>query len=98
LRPVLRPLLRELCGSRLRAAFWQRFAMLMLLVAPLLPVIHASHSLDEPPVILLQVIRDALRYTLLGQFSGLLITGYVIRSHIPGAARRAASPLQGGAA
>ncbi len=87
LRPVLRPLLEELCGGALRAAFWQRFTVLMLLIAPLMLVIHSSHSLEGPAAALLPVIKDALWYTLLGQFSGLLITGYVIRSHIPKAAK-----------
>ena len=82
LQAVLGPLLLELCAGEKRAAFWNRFTLLMLLIAPLLPVLLASHSLDTPPPPQLKVFKETLWYTLSGQFAGLLVIGQVIRRYI----------------
>ncbi len=83
LRPVLTPLLVQLCGTEQRAAFWGRFTALTMTIAPLLLVLRFGHSLDVHPATTLRIVRDVLWYTLIGQFVGLLVVGQVIRRYIP---------------
>ncbi|MEW6646885.1 MAG: hypothetical protein AB1450_06780 [Pseudomonadota bacterium] len=83
LRNALQPLLTELCGTASRAVFWARFTYLMLFIAPLMLVVHGTHSVDPAPFHLPQVLRDGLWHGLLGVFLGLAGLGLVLYRSIP---------------
>ena len=78
LRPVLGGFLCELCRGETRAAFWNTFTRLMLLISPLLVVLQFSNSKSVYPVTFAMELRDLLLHSLLGQFIGLLIVGKIL--------------------
>lgn len=96
LRAVLVPLLIDLCGTSSRAAFWARFTYLMLFIAPLLLVLHGTHSLNHVPIDALRLLRDGLWHILVGLFLGLAGLGLVIRRNIPPVAPAGAPQLGAG--
>lgn len=78
LKPVLLPLLEELCHGKTRGLFWLTFTRLMLVIAPLLMVLLYSHSLVPGEPRLALILRDVLLHTLLGQFIALGTVGIVL--------------------
>ena len=79
LRPVLGTLLCELCRGETRAAFWNTFTRLMLLISPLIVVLFFSHSTTTIVTVpFARELRDVLLFSLLGQFAGLAIVGRVL--------------------
>ncbi len=78
LRPVLGMFLCELCRGETRAAFWNTFTRLMLLISPLLVVLLFSNSKSLYPVAFAAELRDVLLHSLLGQFIGLAIVGKIL--------------------
>ena len=86
IKPVLRNVLIETCGTDKRAEFWMMFTMLMMLISPLLIVILFSNleGYEYVPVGAVFVVRDALLHSLQGVFVGLVIVGLVIRRSVFG--------------
>ena len=82
IRPLLREVLVETCGTQNRADFWIMFTQLMLIISPLLIVIFFTHIDDYPDITAVIVFKDTLFRSLLGVFIGLLIVGQVIRKSI----------------
>ena len=78
LRPVLGVFLCELCRGETRAAFWNTFTRLMLLISPLLVVLQFSNSKSLYPISFAMELRDLLQHSLLGQFIGLVIVGKIL--------------------
>ncbi len=78
LRPLLRNVLIETCGNSTRAEFWVMFTQLMLIAAPLMPVVFLSATGDAVTPTPLIVIKDSLFRILLGMFVALTMIGRVI--------------------
>lgn len=78
LSPVLGGILCELCRGETRAAFWNTFSRLMLLISPLLVVLFFSNSKSSSTVAFAAELRDVLLHSLLGQFVGLAIIGRIL--------------------
>ena len=78
LKPVLRQVLIETCGTNTRAEFWVMFTQLMLIISPLLIVIYFAPTTDSVPINAAEAIQDALFRSLLGDFIALSMIGQII--------------------
>lgn len=78
LRPVLRQMLVETCGTQVRADFWLMFTQLMLVISPLLLVIFFAPTDPQHTVNSVKIIQDTLFRSLLGDFIALSTIGQVI--------------------
>ncbi len=78
LRSSLADLLTETCGTPRRAAFWMSFTQLMLVIAPLLPVVFFADARPGIPEHPAETIKDALFQSLLGVSIALAMIGRVI--------------------
>lgn len=78
LKPLLREILTETCGTAGRAAFWVRFTELMVVIAPLLIVIYFAPTQELNVVNLAYALQQTLFRTLLGIFIALALIGRVI--------------------
>lgn len=97
LRRPLRNVLIESCGTNTRAEFWMVFTQLMLIAAPLLPVVFLSAAGSNATPEALIVIKDGLFRILLGIFFALAMIGRVIWKTINADAVPAAIPEVDGA-
>ena len=78
LKPLLRQVLIETCGTNTRAEFWVMFTQLMLIISPLLIVIYFAPTTDSVPINVAEAIQDTLFRSLLGDFIALAMIGQVI--------------------
>jgi hypothetical protein len=78
LKPVLRAMLVDICGTETRAAFWVMFTQLMLIISPLLLVIYFAPTQDALAVNVAEALKDTLFRSLLGDFIALAMIGTVI--------------------
>ncbi len=78
LKPVLRQVLIETCGTNTRAEFWVMFTQLMLIISPLLIVIYFAPTTDSVPINVAEAIQDTLFRSLLGDFIALSMIGQII--------------------
>jgi len=78
LRPLLREVLVDICGTRARAEFWVMFTQLMLIISPLLIVIYFAPTQYDVDVNITEAIKDTLFRSLLGDFIALTMIGQVI--------------------
>ncbi len=78
LKPLLREILVEACGTKTRAEFWVMFTQLMLFIAPLLIVIFFAPTGEVVNINITKVIQDTLFRSLLGDFIALSMIGLVI--------------------
>ncbi len=78
LKPLLREVLIETCGTNTRAEFWVMFTQLMLIISPLLIVIYFAPTTDSVPINVAEAIQDTLFRSLLGDFIALSMIGQVI--------------------
>lgn len=78
LRPLLREILVDICGTRARAEFWVMFTQLMLIISPLLLVIYFAPTQDVVDINIAESIKDTLFRSLLGDFIALTVIGQVI--------------------
>lgn len=78
LRPLLRGVLADICGTEQRADFWVMFTSLMLVISPLLVVVYFVPTAASGPVNVADEIRQTLFRTLLGDFLALSVIGKVI--------------------
>jgi len=78
LKPLLREILVDTCGTLTRAEFWVMFTQLMLFIAPLLIVIFFAPTKEVIDINVTKVIQDTLFRSLLGDFIALAMIGQVI--------------------
>lgn len=78
LRRPLRNVLIESCGTNTRAEFWVVFTQLMLIAAPLMPVVFLSAAGSSANPEALIIIKDGLFRILLGIFFALAMMGRVV--------------------
>lgn len=78
LKPLLREVLVDICGTQTRADFWVMFTQLMLIISPLLIVIYFAPTEGLVEINTAKVMKDALFQTLLGDFIALILIGQVI--------------------
>lgn len=82
LKPLLREILVDTCGTQPRAEFWVMFTQLMLFIAPLLIVIFYAPTKEVTNINVTEVIQDTLFRSLLGDFLALTMIGRVISKSI----------------
>ena len=78
IKPLLRDVLIETCGTQKRAEFWVMFTQLMLVISPLLLVIFFIPTDAATTINLAEALKDTLFRTLLGDFIALASIGQVI--------------------
>ncbi len=78
LKPLLRDVLTDTCGTAQRAEFWVMFTQLMLVISPLLMVAFFAPTASITHLNIAHELQRALFRTLLGDFIGLCIIGRVI--------------------
>lgn len=78
LRPLLRGVLTDTCGTEQRAEFWVMFTQLMLVISPLLVVVYFVPTATIAQLNMAHELQQALFRTLLGDFIALSVIGKVI--------------------
>ncbi len=78
LKPLLRNVLTDTCGTPQRAEFWVMFTQLMLIISPLLVVVFFAPTATLTHLNIAHELQRALFRTLLGDFIGLSLIGRVI--------------------
>ena len=78
IKPLLRDVLIETCGTAKRAEFWVMFTQLMLIISPLLLVIYFAPTTTTTTINLAEAMKDTLFRSLLGDFIALATIGQVI--------------------
>ncbi|MCG8488069.1 MAG: hypothetical protein MI756_11430 [Chromatiales bacterium] len=78
LKPHLREVLTDNCGTQGRADFWVIFTQLMLVISPLLVVVYFAPTETFSELGLVNELRETLFRVLLGDFIALSAIGYVI--------------------
>jgi hypothetical protein len=81
LRPHLRRLLIDLCGTEQRADFWAAFSNVILVLIPCVVAMHFQPSGDIRPAPF-QIARQ-LEWALAGLAGAVLILGAVLSRFIP---------------
>ncbi len=97
LRPVLREVLRDTCGSQGRADFWVMFTQLMLIISPLLLVVYFAPTAQIVQLNVPRELKQTLFRVLLGDFIALGLVGRVIWRSIDLPPQRADLDAVGGA-
>jgi len=80
IKPYLKDVLKDTCGTEHSAEFWARFTQLMMVIAPLVIVIFFS-GFQSSEQILTQpayILKQTLLQTLVGELIGLALVGRVI--------------------
>lgn len=78
LRPLLRDVLTDTCGTEKRAEFWVMFTQLMLIISPLLVVVFFAPTAPIAQLNVAYELQQTLFRTLLGDFIALSVIGKVI--------------------
>ncbi|MEW8693085.1 MAG: hypothetical protein AB2535_18765 [Candidatus Thiodiazotropha endolucinida] len=78
LKPLLKAVLTDTCGTDQRADFWVMFTQLMLVISPLLVVVYFVPTLEISRLNLAYELQQALFRTLLGDFIALSVIGQVM--------------------
>jgi hypothetical protein len=78
LKPLLRDVLIETCGTTKRADFWVMFTQLMLVISPLLIVIFFAPTKTSITLNIAEAMQDTLFRSLLGVFVALAMIGQVM--------------------
>ena len=97
LKPFLRTILVELCGTAERAGFWLAFSNVTLVLTPLIFALH-FRSEPEERVSLIFALGTQLEGALLGLVVSVIILGMVISRFIPPVRPRVPAGPQPGAA
>lgn len=80
IKPNLKDVLKDTCGTEHSAEFWVRFTQLMMIIAPLVIVIFFS-GLQSSELMLTQpayVLKQTLLQVLVGELIGLALVGRII--------------------
>jgi len=78
LKPFLRDVLTDSCGTVSRADFWVMFTQLMLIIAPLMVVAYFASTVPINQLNIVHELQKTLFRTLLGDFIALSIIGRVV--------------------
>ena len=82
LKPHLKTILTDLCGSTERADFWTAFSNVILLLTPLIFALHyRPDSTQDPSPIF--ALATQLKLSLAGLITSVVILGLVISRFIP---------------
>lgn len=82
IKPLLREVLIETCGTPTRAEFWVMFTQLMLIISPLLIVVFFAPTDTRHAINLAEAMQDTLFQSLLGVFIALTVIGQVMWTSI----------------
>jgi len=80
IKPYLKDVLKDTCGTAQSAEFWVRFTQLMMIVSPLMIVVFFSvadpyqEGFSQP----VQILKETMLQTLTGIFVGLVFVGRII--------------------
>jgi membrane protease YdiL (CAAX protease family) len=94
LKPFLKQILTELCGTPDRANFWAAFSDLTLILMPLIFALH-SRSAGEPQTPLVIQLGAQIEWALIGLVATVLLLGFVISRFIPRPGQTLVSPAGG---
>ena len=83
LRPHLRRILADLCGTQERADFWTAFANVTLVLTPLLCTLFQWPGAEPEDSFVLLLSRQ-LRLTLIGLLGGVTMLGFFVSLFIVG--------------
>jgi len=80
IKPYLKEVLKDTCGTEHSAEFWVRFTQLMMIFTPLVIVIFfAGLSTNDQSIMhLAYVLKQTLLQTLVGELIGLAFVGRII--------------------
>jgi len=80
IKPYLKDVLKDTCGTEHSAEFWVRFTQLMMVFSPLVIVIFfAGLSTNDQSIMhLAYVLKQTLLQTLVGELIGLAFVGRII--------------------
>ncbi|MCE2028511.1 hypothetical protein [Sessilibacter corallicola] len=82
IKPPLKAILTDTCGTVERANFWVMFTQLMLVISPLMVVIYYAPTTAYEHINLADELRQAVFRILLGGFIALAVIGRVIGKSI----------------
>ena len=78
LKPFLRDVLTDTCGTTIRADFWVMFTQLMLIISPLMVVAYFAPTSAINQLSIVHELQQALFRILLGDFIALSAIGRVV--------------------
>jgi len=78
IKPLLREVLIETCGTVTRAKFWVMFTQLMLIISPLLIVVFFAPTESKLTINLAEAMQSTLFRSLLGTFVALTMIGQIM--------------------
>ncbi len=82
LRPHLRRILVDLCGTEPRADFWTAFTNIVLVLVPLVVALHTIPDMEDPLPVALALGRQ-LKWALAGLAAALIGAGLTIARSVP---------------
>lgn len=88
IKPLLRDILIETCGTQKRAEFWVMFTQLMLIISTLLIVIYFAPTSAVILPNAAETLKDTLFKSLPGVFIALALIGQVIWKSITPASHK----------
>ncbi len=91
LRPHLKSILSELCGTSERARFWVAFSNVALVLFPLIFALNNWPDRESRASAILE-IGTQLKWALIGLVAAVLVLGFVIGSFIARSAKPPAAP------
>ena len=80
IKPFLKDVLKDTCGTEHSAEFWVRYTQLMMVFTPLVIVIFFAglSSSEQTMMHLAYVLKQTLLQTLVGELIGLAFVGRII--------------------
>ena len=80
IKPYLKEVLKDTCGTQRSAEFWVRFTQLMMIISPLMIVVFFSVAdpYREAFSFPIQIFKQTILQTLIGAFVGLVFVGRII--------------------
>ena len=97
IKPLLRDVLIETCGTQKRADFWLMFSQIMLVIAPLLIVVYFIPTSATSTINLASELKGTLFQSLLGNFIALASIGHVMWKSIQQRPIETNTPIDHGA-
>ncbi len=82
LRPHLKSILTELCGTPERARFWAAFSNVTLVLVPLIFALQYRPDVSPGTSVILE-IGAQLKWVLIGLVVSLMVLGIVLSKYIP---------------
>ena len=82
IKPHLRGILVDLCGTEVRADFWMAFTNVTLILVPIVFALEFYPDEAQGSPVVLQLIGQ-LKWALIGLVASVVVLGFVLRSFIP---------------